>query len=78
MLSSAILPCSSCSVGGSNLTVFGYGFASDTVVTIGNASCDIIDVDLNNLRCRVPAVSESVEYWMTTAYKYMDCDAYKH
>jgi len=41
--------------------VSGYGFSNDTAVTIGTQPCDIIKVELAELRCIVPAVSEELD-----------------
>ncbi|XP_062842250.1 fibrocystin-L-like [Trichomycterus rosablanca] len=47
--------------GGTILTISGYGFSPDTVVSIENAWCDVISVDLNQLLCTVPAGSEGAK-----------------
>ncbi|XP_066530272.1 fibrocystin-L-like [Hoplias malabaricus] len=41
--------------GGTIITVSGFGFGDDAVASIGNTSCDVINVNLNQIRCRVPA-----------------------
>uniref|UniRef100_A0A8B9H868 Polycystic kidney and hepatic disease 1 (autosomal recessive)-like 1 n=1 Tax=Astyanax mexicanus TaxID=7994 RepID=A0A8B9H868_ASTMX len=53
----SINPTAGSVTGGTVITVVGDGFGPDTVAAVGNASCDVISVDLNELRCRVPAVS---------------------
>ncbi|XP_072530724.1 PKHD1 like 1, tandem duplicate 1 [Salminus brasiliensis] len=57
MGATSIEPTTGSVTGGTVITVSGYGFGSNTTATIGNASCDVISVDLNQLRCRVPAGS---------------------
>lgn len=42
------------------MTVSGYGFSQNTTVTIGSVQCDVIEVNLYQLLCRVPAVSKLV------------------
>ncbi|XP_030644362.1 PKHD1 like 1, tandem duplicate 1 [Chanos chanos] len=49
----SIAPASGSVTGGTILTVSGYGFSRETEVIIGNETCDIITVNLNELRCRV-------------------------
>jgi len=46
--------------GGTILTVSGYGFRNDTAVTIGTQPCNIIEVELFQLRCTVPVVSINI------------------
>ncbi|KAL7883851.1 hypothetical protein SRHO_G00015090 [Serrasalmus rhombeus] len=53
----SIKPTAGSITGGTIITVSGYGFGYDTAVAIGNTSCDVIYVDLNQLSCRVPAGS---------------------
>ncbi|KAL6460366.1 hypothetical protein MHYP_G00303320 [Metynnis hypsauchen] len=53
----SIKPTAGSITGGTIITVSGYGFGYDAVATVGNASCDVIYVDLNQLSCRVPAGS---------------------
>uniref|UniRef100_W5KUJ5 PKHD1 like 1, tandem duplicate 2 n=1 Tax=Astyanax mexicanus TaxID=7994 RepID=W5KUJ5_ASTMX len=53
----SINPTAGSVTGGTVITVVGDGFGPDTVAAVGNASCDVISVDLNELRCRVPAGS---------------------
>jgi len=42
--------------------VSGYGFRNDTAVTIGTQPCNIIEVELFQLRCTVPAVSKELDF----------------
>ncbi|KAI4871505.1 hypothetical protein NFI96_027165, partial [Prochilodus magdalenae] len=58
---SSIEPTAGSITGGTVITISGYGFGFDTVVTVGNASCDVISVDSSQLRCRVPAGSPGAE-----------------
>ncbi|XP_051729222.1 fibrocystin-L-like [Ctenopharyngodon idella] len=54
----SINPTTGSVAGGTILTVSGYGFSNDTAVTIGTQPCNIIEVELFQLRCIVPAGSE--------------------
>uniref|UniRef100_A0A8C1B8X1 PKHD1 like 1, tandem duplicate 2 n=1 Tax=Cyprinus carpio carpio TaxID=630221 RepID=A0A8C1B8X1_CYPCA len=45
--------------GGTILTLSGYGYNNDTAVIIGTQPCNIIKVELSQLRCIVPAVTIS-------------------
>ncbi|CAM4636768.1 unnamed protein product [Leuciscus chuanchicus] len=54
----SINPTTGSVAGGTILTVSGYGFSNDTAVTIGTQPCNIIKVELFQLRCIVPAGSE--------------------
>ncbi len=40
----------------------GYGFSYDIAVTIGTQPCNIIKVELAELRCIVSAVSEELDF----------------
>ncbi|KAI5615922.1 fibrocystin-L precursor [Silurus asotus] len=51
----SIEPSAGSVTGGTIITVSGYGFSQDTTATVGNAQCDVINVNLNQLVCRVPA-----------------------
>ncbi|KAK1784753.1 hypothetical protein P4O66_003426 [Electrophorus voltai] len=51
----SIVPTAGSITGGTIITISGYGFSQDTTVTIGNALCFIIDMNLQQLRCRAPA-----------------------
>ena len=42
--------------GGSLLTVSGFGFGEDTMVTVGGEECSVVDVRFDELACRTPAV----------------------
>lgn len=64
--------------GGTVLTVSGYGFSNYTAVIIGSQPCNIIEVELFQLRCIVPAVSKEfyfciysiiIQYVMQTKIK---------
>ncbi|XP_056106663.1 fibrocystin-L-like [Rhinichthys klamathensis goyatoka] len=54
----SINPTTGSVAGGTILIVSGYGFRNDTAVTIGTQPCNIIEVELFQLRCIVPAGSE--------------------
>ncbi|XP_016299954.1 fibrocystin-L-like [Sinocyclocheilus anshuiensis] len=54
----SINPTTGSVAGGTILTVSGYGFSNDTTVTIGTQPCNVIEVELSQLRCIVPAGSE--------------------
>ncbi|KAK9957826.1 hypothetical protein ABG768_012036 [Culter alburnus] len=54
----SINPTTGSVAGGTIVTVSGYGFSNDTAVTIGTQPCNIIEVELFQLRCIVPAGSE--------------------
>ncbi|ROL45843.1 Fibrocystin-L [Anabarilius grahami] len=54
----SINPTTGSVAGGTILTVSGYGFSNDTAVTIGTQPCNIMEVELFQLRCIVPAGSE--------------------
>uniref|UniRef100_A0A673FZ74 Fibrocystin-L-like n=1 Tax=Sinocyclocheilus rhinocerous TaxID=307959 RepID=A0A673FZ74_9TELE len=54
----SINPTTGSVAGGTILTVSGYGFSNDTAVTIGTQPCNVIEVELSQLRCIVPAGSE--------------------
>ncbi|XP_065139309.1 fibrocystin-L-like [Paramisgurnus dabryanus] len=57
----SIYPTTGSVAGGAILTVFGYGFANDTAVTIGTQSCKVIEAEFSQLRCIVPAGSAGVQ-----------------
>uniref|UniRef100_A0A8C5AWE7 PKHD1 like 1, tandem duplicate 1 n=1 Tax=Gadus morhua TaxID=8049 RepID=A0A8C5AWE7_GADMO len=44
--------------GGTLLTVSGFGFGEDTVVTVGGEECSVVDLRFDELACRTPAVRE--------------------
>jgi hypothetical protein len=44
--------------GGTLLTVSGFGFGEDTMVTVGGEECSVVDVRFDELACRTPAVRE--------------------
>ncbi|TSK31508.1 Fibrocystin-L [Bagarius yarrelli] len=54
----SITPTAGSVTGGTIITVSGYGFSQDTTATVGGVRCDVIDVNLNQLLCRVPAGPE--------------------
>ncbi|XP_063041153.1 fibrocystin-L-like [Engraulis encrasicolus] len=54
---SSLSPTSGSVTGGAVLTVTGFGFGPDTEVTIGSQMCEVLQVDLNQLQCRVPPAS---------------------
>lgn len=45
-------------VGGTLLTVRGFGFSEDTIVTIDSSDCKVVHASDTELTCRTPAVSE--------------------
>ncbi|XP_053349466.1 PKHD1 like 1, tandem duplicate 1 [Clarias gariepinus] len=53
----SIAPTAGSVTGGTILTIYGYGFSQDTTAAIGGVKCVIIDVNLSQLLCRVPAGS---------------------
>nr|XP_055075131.1 fibrocystin-L-like [Misgurnus anguillicaudatus] len=57
----SIYPTTGSEAGGTILTVFGYGFSNDTVVTIGTQSCNVTEAEFSQLRCIVPAGSTGVQ-----------------
>ncbi|XP_076865903.1 fibrocystin-L-like isoform X2 [Brachyhypopomus gauderio] len=57
----SIVPTAGSITGGTILTISGYGFSQDTLVTVGNASCDIINRSLQQLTCRVPPGPEGAQ-----------------
>ncbi|XP_026145815.1 PKHD1 like 1, tandem duplicate 1 isoform X2 [Carassius auratus] len=63
----SINPTTGSVAGGTILTVSGYGYSSDTAVTIGTQPCNIINVELSQLRCIVPAGSEGEQRVTITA-----------
>uniref|UniRef100_A0AAY5ETB4 Polycystic kidney and hepatic disease 1 (autosomal recessive)-like 1 n=1 Tax=Electrophorus electricus TaxID=8005 RepID=A0AAY5ETB4_ELEEL len=58
----SIVPTAGSITGGTIITISGYGFSQDTTVTIGNALCFIIDMNLQQLRCRAADVHTTIEY----------------
>lgn len=44
-------------IGGTLLTVRGFGFSKDTAVTIGSNECKVVHATETELNCRTPAVS---------------------
>ncbi|KAK2836335.1 hypothetical protein Q7C36_014204 [Tachysurus vachellii] len=56
----SIAPTAGSVTGGTIITVSGYGFSQHTTVTIGGVQCDVIDVNLYQLLCSVPAGSAGV------------------
>ncbi|NP_001305057.1 PKHD1 like 1, tandem duplicate 1 isoform X1 [Danio rerio] len=65
----SINPTSGSVAGGTVLTVSGYGFSNDAAVTIGTQPCSIVEVELFQLRCIVPAGSEGEQTVTMTAAK---------
>ncbi|XP_073714826.1 fibrocystin-L [Misgurnus anguillicaudatus] len=57
----SIYPTTGSVAGGAILTVFGYGFANDTAVTIGTQSCNVTEAEFSQLRCIVPAGSAGIQ-----------------
>ncbi|MCJ8746157.1 hypothetical protein PDJAM_G00138700 [Pangasius djambal] len=53
----SIAPTAGSATGGTIMTVSGYGFNQNTTVTVGSDQCGVIDVNLYQLLCRVPAGS---------------------
>lgn len=41
-------------IGGSTLTISGYGFKPDAVVGINNADCPVSSVTADEIKCTVP------------------------
>ncbi|XP_043073568.1 PKHD1 like 1, tandem duplicate 1 [Puntigrus tetrazona] len=54
----SINPTTGSVAGGTILTVSGFGFSIETAVTIGTQPCYVLEVELSQLRCIVPAGSE--------------------
>ncbi|KAK2887447.1 hypothetical protein Q8A67_015675 [Cirrhinus molitorella] len=63
----SINPTTGSVAGGTILTVSGYGFSNNTAVTINTQPCNIIEVQLSQLRCIVPAGSEGEQRVTLTA-----------
>uniref|UniRef100_A0A8C5F806 PKHD1 like 1, tandem duplicate 1 n=1 Tax=Gadus morhua TaxID=8049 RepID=A0A8C5F806_GADMO len=62
----SISPLSGSVAGGTLLTVSGFGFGEDTVVTVGGEECSVVDLRFDELACRTPAASagsQSVTVW---------------
>ncbi|KAK3532561.1 hypothetical protein QTP86_024146, partial [Hemibagrus guttatus] len=57
----SIAPTAGSVTGGTVIAVSGYGFSQDTTATIGGVQCGVIDVNLYQLLCRVPAVGCELE-----------------
>ncbi|KAG7317211.1 hypothetical protein KOW79_019509 [Hemibagrus wyckioides] len=57
----SIAPTAGSVTGGTIITVSGYGFSQDTTATIGGVQCGVIDVNLYQLLCRVPAGTEGAQ-----------------
>ena len=54
----AISPDSGSLNGGTTVTIAGNGFSSQTVVNIGNKPCNVIDVEINQIKCVSTANTE--------------------
>ncbi|RXN34425.1 fibrocystin-L isoform X1 [Labeo rohita] len=63
----SINPTAGSVAGGTILTVTGYGFSNNTAVTINTQPCNIIEMQLSQLKCIVPAGSEGEQRVTLTA-----------
>ncbi|KAM9385916.1 fibrocystin-L-like isoform 2-T2 [Pholidichthys leucotaenia] len=52
---SSVSPLSGSLEGGTLLTVEGYGFCTNTTVTVGSAECTVVEATDTELKCRTPA-----------------------
>ncbi|XP_053415184.1 fibrocystin-L isoform X2 [Nycticebus coucang] len=55
---SRIQPDSGSLAGGTLLTLSGFGFNENSVVLVGNETCNVIEGDLNRITCRTPRRTE--------------------
>nr|XP_014351910.1 PREDICTED: fibrocystin-L [Latimeria chalumnae] len=64
---SGVSPSSGSLAGGTLLTISGYGFSQESVVSVGMNNCTIVQADLSKILCRTPAgLSGQVEIVVTT------------